>query len=164
MWRVIWILGWSEATLCQSQFASYECHLLAQSHSRQKFAYPEREIKIKHTAVWLMTNCMSHHPWCVTTAFKVMMYVCMHVHVPKTMGEAILLPVYLRLITHPASSFSQSLSLWTWPGEHGLLNMCALVPWTPATSVCEIVHVLTNTQQNKSKSSSWKQLLLLTSG
>lgn len=44
-WRAIWTLGWSEATLCQSQFASYGCHLSALSRSRQRFACPEREVR-----------------------------------------------------------------------------------------------------------------------
>lgn len=42
-WRVRWTREWSGATLCQSQFASYEYRPLAPSRSRQRSACPERK-------------------------------------------------------------------------------------------------------------------------
>lgn len=77
-WQVIWTLGWNAATLSQTQFASCECHLSAQSHSLQQSACPEK--KERNRARCSVTNDGTNDllsSKCVSTVFKVMVIVMM---------------------------------------------------------------------------------------
>lgn len=112
-WQVIWTLGWNAATLSQTQFASCECHLSAQSHSLQKSACPEK--KERNRARCSVTNDGTNDllsSKCVSTVFKVMVIVMMCMcYFFLNHRLFCCLPVW-DLMTHPAqSSLKQSQSI-----------------------------------------------------
>lgn len=107
-WQVIWTLGWNAATLSQTQFASCECHLSAQSHSLQQSACPEKRRETEHDAVWLTTEQMTHYPQSVCPQFSKWWWLWWCACVIFFKPQAVLLSACMRLNDPSSSVVSQT--------------------------------------------------------